>query len=166
MNERTNQANARPHEQTREPASKQASNRRANAHPHGRANEVNARPHERMCEQASKHRSEPSRRAAERANEPNERKHTSKTKVLIEILLPQRKKEVSMTNKRTHARTHERRADARPHERASRRTPANEIMNDLNFRELFSMKHLDFQELFSRNCALVTLYLNEHGLLY
>ena len=75
-------------------------------------------------------------------NERTNARHTSKTKVLIEILLPQHNKEVSMTNERT---------NARPHERASRRTPANERTNDLNFRELFSMKHLDFQELSSRN---------------
>ena len=61
-----------------------------------RANEANeawTRPSERL--------------SSRRANEPADGR-TNKTKVLIEILLPQHKKEVSMTNERTPARTSER----------------------------------------------------------
>ena len=50
-----------------------------------------------------------------------------KTKVLIEILLPQHKKEVSMTNERPNERTH-----ARPNEGTSQHEPAKR-KNDLIF---------------------------------
>ena len=86
------------------------SGRRANARPHGRANEAWTRPSERL--------------SSRRANEPADGR-TNKTKVLIEILLPQHKKEVSMTNERTNERPHE------PANQASKRK------NDLIFGNYF-----------------------------
>ena len=105
------------------------SGRRANARPHGRANEAWTRPSERL--------------SSRRANEPADGR-TNKTKVLIEILLPQHKKEVSMTNERTNARPPARGNEpadgrARSDERASRlggpvdRRPARLARTKLRF---------------------------------